>query len=181
MFTRPSIRAVRLDAIKREIAEHLDCRDLSLAAVARRQRITPRYVQLLFHAEGTTFSRFVLRERLRCARRMLMHPQYASWTISGIAFEVGFGDLSYFTHAFRRHYGASPSITRKAARENCSATFHFLPNASDIRALEPVDAPFGASVRSRSIRHDGSSLPAKTCDCTAGKRPCNTALRRPLR
>jgi AraC-like DNA-binding protein len=141
MFTRLSMRTVRLDAIKREIAEHLSCHDLSLAAVAGRQGITPRYVQLLFRAEGTTFSRFLLRERLKCAHRMLMHPNYSGWTISAIAFEVGFGDLSYFNHAFRRRYAASPSSTRKAARGNRSATFHLLPDASEIHALNSVDAP----------------------------------------
>src|SRR5262245_1327029 len=107
MCARLSVCAARLDAIKREIAEHLSCRDLSVAAVAGRQGITQRYIQLLFRAEGTTFSRFVLRERLKCAHRMLMHPQYCGWTISAIAFEAGFGDLSYFNHAFRRRYAAS--------------------------------------------------------------------------
>jgi AraC-like DNA-binding protein len=32
-----------------------------------------------------------------------------------IAFEVGFGNLSWFNRTFRRKYGASPSDIRKAA------------------------------------------------------------------
>ncbi|WP_456732706.1 helix-turn-helix domain-containing protein [Bradyrhizobium sp. USDA 3364] len=28
--------------------------------------------------------------------------------MSAVAFEVGFGDLSYLNRAFRRHYGAAP-------------------------------------------------------------------------
>ncbi|RUU46363.1 AraC family transcriptional regulator [Mesorhizobium sp. M6A.T.Ca.TU.002.02.2.1] len=37
----------------------------------------------------------------------------ADWTISSIAFEAGFGDLSYFHRAFRRLYGATPSDIRQ--------------------------------------------------------------------
>jgi AraC-like DNA-binding protein len=39
-------------------------------------------------------------------------PAYADWTISAIAFDAGFGDLSYFNRAFRRHYGETPSAVR---------------------------------------------------------------------
>jgi AraC-like DNA-binding protein len=38
----------------------------------------------------------------------------AALTISSIAFESGFGDLSYFNRAFRRQYGAAPSEIRSA-------------------------------------------------------------------
>jgi transcriptional regulator GlxA family with amidase domain len=69
---------------------------------------------LLFAGEETTFTEFVLRERLALARRILIDPRFAGHTISAIAFESGFGDLSYFNHAFRRHYGATPSDIRAA-------------------------------------------------------------------
>lgn len=98
------------------IAEHLDSSDLSVTAVAARQRVTPRYVQMLFENEDTTFSQFVLGQRLRRAHRMLSDARYAGWTIGAIAFEVGFGDLSYFTRSFRRVYGDAPSQVRAAAR-----------------------------------------------------------------
>ena len=38
--------------------------------------------------------------------------------ISTIAFESGFGDLSYFNHVFRRCYGATPSDIRAGARKD---------------------------------------------------------------
>jgi AraC-like DNA-binding protein len=37
-------------------------------------------------------------------------------TISAIAFACGFGDLSYFNRVFCRHYGATPTVVREAAR-----------------------------------------------------------------
>jgi AraC-like DNA-binding protein len=114
--TSRGMRAARLRAFKADIAEHLGRGDLSVAAVAARQQVTPRYVQMLFEGEGTSFSQFVRRERLVRAHRMLSDPRYAGWTITAIAFEVGFGDLSYFNHAFRRLYAASPSDVRHAVR-----------------------------------------------------------------
>jgi AraC-like DNA-binding protein len=114
--TSRGMRAARLHAIKADIAEHLGRGDLSVASVATRQQVTSRYVQMLFEGEGTSFSEFVRRQRLVRARRMLSDPRYAGWTITAIAFEVGFGDLSYFNHAFRRFYAVSPSEVRDAAR-----------------------------------------------------------------
>src|SRR5262249_26071346 len=100
------VRAARLAAIKADVVARLDRRDLDLVAVAARQRVTPRYVQLLFEGEGTTFSQFVLEQRLARAHGMLISPRHARWTISAIALAAGFGDLSYFNRSFRRRYGA---------------------------------------------------------------------------
>jgi AraC-like DNA-binding protein len=110
------IPSARLDAIKADIAEHLESCELSLGDVAGRQRVTPRYVQMLFERDGTTFSEYVLRQRLGRAYGMLTDPDYGRWTISAIAFEVGFGDLSYFNRAFRRRYVVPPSSVRAAVR-----------------------------------------------------------------
>ena len=51
---------------------------------------------------------------------MLTDWRFAGWTITTIAFEAGFGDLSYFNRAFRRLYAASPSEVRAAARREDS-------------------------------------------------------------
>ncbi len=110
---RRGLRAARLKAVKADIAANLTTRDLSIAMVALRQRVTPRYVHMLFENEGTTFSQFVLGERLACARRMLLDPRHAHQSIGAIAYTSGFGDLSHFNHAFRRRYGATPSEVRR--------------------------------------------------------------------
>jgi AraC-like DNA-binding protein len=106
-------RAARLRAIKADIAANLSRPDLGVTAVALRQSITPRSVQLLFELEGTTFSEYLLGERLRLARRMLSDPKNATMRISTIAFAAGFGDLSYFNRTFRARYGLVPSDIRK--------------------------------------------------------------------
>ena len=48
---------------------------------------------------------------------MLSEPhRLAIASISSVAFDVGFGDLSYFNRTFRRRYGATPSEIRRAAK-----------------------------------------------------------------
>lgn len=111
------IRAARLAAVKADIAANLTAHDLSIAAVALRQRITPRYIHMLFESEGTTFSQYVLAKRLARAHRMLLDPCHANLSIGTIAYASGFGDLSHFNHAFRRRYHATPSETRRQRRE----------------------------------------------------------------
>jgi AraC-like DNA-binding protein len=115
------LRAARLLAIKADIASNLGEHELCVNTVASRQGVSPRYVQMLFEAEGTTFSRFVLRQRLARAHRLMTDPRCAAWTVTAIAFEAGFGDLSTFNHAFRRAHGCSPSDVRAAARRKDGA------------------------------------------------------------
>jgi AraC-like DNA-binding protein len=108
------LRAARLRAVKADIAENIGHVGLSLAEVAARHQLSPRSVQLLFEVDGTTFTDFVLGERLARAHEMLVSPQFAGQTISAIAFDVGFGDLSYFNRTFRRRFGCTPSEVRAA-------------------------------------------------------------------
>jgi AraC-like DNA-binding protein len=106
------VRAARLNAVKADIAENLEDERLSVAALAARHGISPRYVQRLFEGEGTTFTAYVLAGRLHRAHRMLADPRFVARSITSIAFDAGFGDLSYFDRAFRRRYGESPSDVR---------------------------------------------------------------------
>lgn len=109
-------RAARLRAIKTDVDKNIGRRDLTLDALAARHRITPRYIQKLFADEGTSFTEFVLGQRLVRAHRLLIDPRFADRPVSAIAFEAGFGDLSYFNRVFRRVYGATPSDVRAKAR-----------------------------------------------------------------
>lgn len=117
---RRGIRAARLTAVKADIAANLTTRDLSVTAVAVRQRVTPRYIHMLFDRAGTTFSQFVLSARLARVHRLLLEPRHAHQSIAAIVYASGFGDLSYFNHAFRRRYGATPSEVRRAQSSNAS-------------------------------------------------------------
>ncbi len=106
------VRAARLKAIKDDLASDPS---LTLGALALRRRVTPRYVQLLFETEETTFTDHALDQRLKRAYQMLTQVPYAAWTISAIAYEASFGDLSHFNRKFKRRYGAAPSEIRAKA------------------------------------------------------------------
>lgn len=90
-------------------------------AVAARHKVTPRYVQRLFEEAGATYTEYVLGQRLARAHRLLTDARQAERTLTAIAFEVGFSDLSYFNRAFRRRFGATPSDVRarSAAGHGC--------------------------------------------------------------
>jgi AraC-like DNA-binding protein len=106
------IRAARLRAIKADIEAHLALGDVSAASVARRQKVSDSYIRKLFEGEQTSFSEFVLGRRLLRVHRLLMDPRRVKQSIASLAFEAGFGDLSYFNRAFKRCYGATPSEIR---------------------------------------------------------------------
>ena len=55
------LRVARLRSIKADITGNLANATLSVEAVAVRQRVSPRYIQILFEEEGTTFSQCVFR------------------------------------------------------------------------------------------------------------------------
>ena len=112
------LRAARLHAIKQDITKSIDQNDLSLADLAARHHCTPRFVQRLFESEGTTFTDYVLAQRLARAYRMLTDPRRAGEKISSIALAAGFGDVSYFNRVFRHCYGDTPSGIRAGRTVN---------------------------------------------------------------
>jgi AraC-like DNA-binding protein len=104
--------AARLRIIKADILRNLERPDLNIAKLAAAHHLSPRAVQRLFEGEGTTLSAFVLERRLQRAYRILSDDRFAGRSISSIAFESGFSELSYFNRSFRKQFGASPSDIR---------------------------------------------------------------------
>ena len=108
-------RAARLKAVKDAIEAAIGPRDIRADDVALAVGVSPRYVRKLLEAEGQSFSGYLAERRLERARAMLTSPRHARLTISAIAYEVGFGDLSYFNRAVRRRYQRTPSDLRAEA------------------------------------------------------------------
>lgn len=109
------VKAARLYAIKHDIAKNLGSPDLTVAALAARHHCTSRSIQRLFESEGVSFTDYVLAKRLARAHARLTDRRRADEKISAVAYDCGFGDLSYFNRAFRRRYGAAPSDLRAHA------------------------------------------------------------------
>ncbi|SFO33701.1 AraC-type DNA-binding protein [Bradyrhizobium sp. Ghvi] len=114
---RRGAKAARLRKAKFVIANNCWRPDLSVVGVAQELGVTPRYLQRLFEADGKTFSSFLVEQRLKRAHRMLREPEFVERPVSSIAYDVGFGDLSYFNRCFRRAYGATPSDVRSGTAE----------------------------------------------------------------
>lgn len=113
------VRVARLRAIKADIAAHDELVDMSAEQIAVRHGISARYMRKLFETEGVSLSEFMLGQRLSRAHRMLGDPRRTGQSITAIAYEAGFNDLSYFNRTFRRRYEATPSDVR--ARASASA------------------------------------------------------------
>jgi len=109
---RRGLRAARLRAIKADIAVNAMRGDLSLDRIAARHGITPAYVRALFDYEETTFTDYLLEQRLGRVHRLLSDKRYAGYNISSLVFGAGFNNLSWFYRAFKRQYGMTPSELR---------------------------------------------------------------------
>jgi AraC-like DNA-binding protein len=104
--------AGRLNFMKADVLRNLDKNNLTIESVARANALSARQAQRLFASSGTTFSEFVLEQRLLLARRLLLHEQSRHRKVSDIAYTVGFNDLSYFHRSFRRRFGITPADMR---------------------------------------------------------------------
>jgi len=70
------------------------------------------FLRLFSRALGVTPHQYLVRARLRRAARLLCDDERS---ITDVAFDVGFGDLSNFVRTFHRAAGVSPRRFRRAA------------------------------------------------------------------
>ena len=103
------VSVARLDLMKADILGKLDNSDLTIEAVASANGLTKRQAQRMFASSGTTFTEFVLEQRLLLSRRLLLRKSARHRKISDIALTAGFNDLSYFHRSFKKRFGFTPS------------------------------------------------------------------------
>jgi AraC-like DNA-binding protein len=88
--------------------------DIDLATAARQVGLSVYHFLRMFSAVfGVTPHQYLVRSRLRRAARLLSEPHRS---VTDIAFDVGFGDLSNFVRTFHRAAGVSPRRFRAAAK-----------------------------------------------------------------
>lgn len=107
-----TVASARFKTAKAEIAKNLGDRAVTLEWLAAQLRVTPRYLQRVFSANGTSFSDELRQARLSRARAMLEDPRHAGRTISAIAIECGFPEATALNRLFRQEYGMTPSEVR---------------------------------------------------------------------
>lgn len=87
---------------------------VDLDAAARAHDLSPfHFLRLFSRVLGVTPHQYLVRARLRHAARLLAEEERS---ITEVALDVGFGDLSNFVRTFHRAAGVSPRAFRKAAR-----------------------------------------------------------------
>ncbi len=106
------LRAARLQHIISEIRAGFTSPGFSPDDVARRLRVTTRYVQSLLQESGSSFTDRVMELRLQRARMILADQRNDGMKIGEIAEASGFNEIPYFNRCFRRRFGASPTQYR---------------------------------------------------------------------
>ena len=91
------------------IHTHLD-RELSLEQMAAVIHVSPTYFASLFkHATGISPHQYVIRQRVKRAKSLLLKTNLA---IADIALQVGFSSQSHLTQQFKRFTGMTPKQVR---------------------------------------------------------------------
>ena len=102
---------LRVQRVCDYIAEHSSSQ-CSLIDLAKIAGISPFHFARVFHyLVGLPVHRYIANCRITEAAKAIRKGE----PIADAAYGVGFSSLSYFSRAFRRHFGQSPSEFRKAA------------------------------------------------------------------
>jgi AraC-like DNA-binding protein len=89
-------------------------REIDLESTADQAGLSPfHFLRLFSSVLGVTPHQYLVRSRLRHAARLLADEERS---ITDIAYDVGFGDLSNFVRTFHRAAGVSPLKFRQASR-----------------------------------------------------------------
>ncbi|MBH1965095.1 MAG: helix-turn-helix transcriptional regulator [Comamonadaceae bacterium] len=107
-------RELRRQALVRYLRKNACDPAISLDQAAAQLNMSRRLVQQLLQGMNTSFTQFVLDQRLSSVESQLAGAEGAS--ISQIAYSNGFNDISHFNHLFKRRFGMAPSDYREHAR-----------------------------------------------------------------
>jgi len=106
--------------LRRRIFEFIEAnlgdQDLCPRTIAASSRISVSYLYSLFNDDDTTVGQFVQTKRLQRAYEMLVADPSGRRTVSEVAYEVGFKNVSHFSRSFSRHFKMAPRDVRQTAR-----------------------------------------------------------------
>ena len=128
-----SVQRARLRSVRAYIEAHLSDPNLSLAAIARKNGISLRYLHQLFRQTDVSASEWLRLRRLQRCRELLSSPSHATQSITEIAYSMGFSSSSHFSNLFRAEFGLRPSDVRGAPGErNLSRKTSFLGDHTSV-------------------------------------------------
>lgn len=112
------LRRHRLQSAVDYIERHLTDPALSPATIARGNRISQRYLHLLFHPLPDSVMGFVVRRRVEVAAECLKNSCHADRSITTIAMDCGFSSATHFGRAFRARFATTPQAYRRRCLES---------------------------------------------------------------
>jgi len=139
------------------IESHLGDQNLSPKKIAASSRISLSYLYSLFNDNDTTVGQFVQAKRLQRAYEILVADPNGRRTVSEVAYEVGFKNVSHFSRSFSRHFRIAPRDARQAViREPHPAlmTVHLKSSVNDSShgsASDYFDPPYRTSHKHRIV------------------------------
>lgn len=108
--------AQQITQIKSYIAGHLRDRRLGPAAVAAAFGLSTRYLHSLFESEPATLGHTIRALRVAACRAVLEGAAADAQSLTDLALDFGFYDLSHMTRSFRAEFGLTPSQVRERSR-----------------------------------------------------------------
>jgi AraC-like DNA-binding protein len=104
----------RRNDIVRFIEDHLHDPSLTPESVAAGVHVSPRYLRAVFSKSGEKVSAYIRRRRLEECARKIRDPAWNGYTLTKIAFSLGFNSAAHFTRTFTEQFGMGPSEYRRA-------------------------------------------------------------------
>ena len=87
---------------------------LSVNSLAQKLSIAPRYLSQVINEQlNKNFSEFVNGYRVEEAKKILADPKKLDYSMTDVAFEVGFNTKEVFNRAFKKYTEITPSQYRK--------------------------------------------------------------------
>lgn len=101
-------------AVKEYISEHLQ-EEITVSQIGEVIHLSPDYMTKVFKKEtGMTIKEYMIKKRMKRAKDLLRNTEM---TVSAVAAETGYDNLSYFVRLFRSYYGVTPKQYQKQGNQ----------------------------------------------------------------
>lgn len=100
-------REGQLRKVKNYMLDNLQEPDMNIDSICSVLGVSPRSLNRLFSSEGMTPMRWLWKKRLEGAFKAIAGSRPSS--ITDVAYDFGFRDVSHFSRAFRKEFGHAPS------------------------------------------------------------------------
>lgn len=97
---------------------NLQDENMTPTSIAAANRMSPRYVHMLFAQTGASVSSWIKAQRLARCSEDLRSRAYRDAGVAEIAYAWGFSDPTHFSRAFKQQFGMNPREYRERARSD---------------------------------------------------------------